>query len=297
MNMITESSNMYSYPDDTTISVSDKDVSLISEKLTDDCRLVDQWCQSNHLFLNEDKIHSLLVCTPQRRLFLDVSVFKPTMSNGKNIEPSKHQKLLGVMVDENLTWNPHIKGCEEFEGVTKSLCKKINYLRKLSSYTQTDVLLQIANGIFIPTLIYAMPLWGGTSAANINKLQILQNKALRIIFKANIYTPMQQLRSTSGWLNVNSMIKYHSSILLHKVINLGQPRYIFNKISWNNSLNVSTRHTTNQTIHLKLCRLSLSQNAFIYRTCKLWNEIPLNIRTISNISTFKKTLKIFLSNQ
>ena len=43
------------YADDTTLYVSDKDVNVISKKLTEDIRAITTWLRMNKLFLNIDK--------------------------------------------------------------------------------------------------------------------------------------------------------------------------------------------------------------------------------------------------
>ena len=60
------------------------------------------------------------------------------------------------------------------------------------------------------------------------------------------------------------------------------------------NLNYSTRNQ----LGLDIPRLSLefSKNNFVYSGVKIWNDIPLPIRTRLTITTFKRKLKELLQN-
>ena len=156
------------------------------------------WCETNKLFLNDTKTYGILATTTQRRKHLDITNFEPYLINGNNVEIKESEKLLGVIIDENLNWNSHIYGNNDSEGLLINLSQKICHLNRLSHICDSKTLLNIANGIFMSSLSFAMPLWGGTSEQNIHKLQMLQNRALRAIFRAGIRTPMKLLLNKSG---------------------------------------------------------------------------------------------------
>ena len=54
-------------------------------------------------------------------------------------------------------------------------------LSKIRHYVKFPTLRMIYHGIFSSLLLYASQIWGQISSQTINKLQILQNKALRIL--------------------------------------------------------------------------------------------------------------------
>ena len=89
-------------------------------------------------------------------------------------------KLLGVILDKNLTFNAHInenakKGRQRL-GLLKLLigskwgCKPKTLMRLYKSYIR-------------PVLEYGAPVILGASETNIKKLQIIQNKFIRIAYK------------------------------------------------------------------------------------------------------------------
>ena len=89
----------------------------------------------------------------------------------------------------------------------------------------------IANGIFLSKLSYLIPLWGGCNLNLLHSLQILQNKAARIVTKLDWGTPTSVLLSQCGWLSVYQLSVYQTCILVHKVLASKSPLYLFNLIT------------------------------------------------------------------
>ena len=78
------------------------------------------------------------------------------------------------------------------------------------------------------------------------------------------------------------MAKLSTATILWKVINYRTPRNLHDNLNWDN-----------QTLEFDTTepRINFTKNSFKYRTCRDWNDIPIVIRTISNISNFKKHMK------
>ena len=69
---------------------------------------------------------------------------------------------LGVLLDETLSWNGHI------DNVSKKLGQRIGMLSRLKSILPKKSLMTIYNSIILPTIDYAIPVWGWSSQSNIN---------------------------------------------------------------------------------------------------------------------------------
>ena len=103
-------------------------------------------------------------------------------SSNKNLPLKRKQfiKYLGVLIDEHLSWKTH----------RDSLCNKISrivgVISKLRHYLPTRVLLTMYRSMIHPLLLYGIIIWGQASKLLINKLLVLQKRALRSIFFKNI---------------------------------------------------------------------------------------------------------------
>ena len=85
--------------------------------------------------------------------------------------------------------------------------------------------------------------------------------------------------------------------MVYKALNGLAPEYIsesFVKIS--DTHNRILRSVDNELLRLPGSRTKIYENWFTISTAKLWNEIPLYIRNIKDLETFKKQMKSFLHN-
>jgi hypothetical protein len=96
---------------------------------------------------------------------------------GARIKYNKHPKILGVTLDPKLLWNYHI------ESIMGSTQKRINMLKALSNRTWgADMLIlrQFYLGYIRPKITYVCEIWGDLAEVHLQKIQKLQNCALRI---------------------------------------------------------------------------------------------------------------------
>lgn len=120
----------------------------------------------------------------------------PWLNNNQSV------KYLGVKLDRRLTWKNHIVD------IANNTYAKLGKLYPLINKNST---LRIENGVTIyksiirPSLTYACSVWGGAANTHINKLEIIQNKFLRLITKAPWFIPNAQIQRE---LNI-SCIKAH----------------------------------------------------------------------------------------
>ena len=92
------------FADDTNIFFSHKDFNSLSETLNSEMRKLTQWCRANKLSINFKKSNFMVFRLRQRRQTLHLSV---QIDNNK-IDCVKETVFLGVILDEHLSWKPHI---------------------------------------------------------------------------------------------------------------------------------------------------------------------------------------------
>ena len=65
--------------------------------------------------------------------------------------------------------------------MTKSLNRKIALLKNIKPFITQKALAQVGASLIISSTLYAAPVWGATTKANIQKMQSLQTMAARTI--------------------------------------------------------------------------------------------------------------------
>ena len=78
----------------------------------------------------------------------------------KEITETDSEKLLGVVVNNQLTWKNHLYGDNENEGLVPQLSKRIGILKKISKYMSKDKLRVFVSGIFYAKMSYCLPVFG-----------------------------------------------------------------------------------------------------------------------------------------
>ena len=93
------------------------------------------------------------------------------LMKNNNINQLISGKLLGVTLDESLSWRPHC------ESVLKDCSKALGLLYRFFKYIPRNTLKSIAEALVLSKLNYCCTIWRSLLNKNsLNALQILQNK-------------------------------------------------------------------------------------------------------------------------
>ena len=91
-------------------------------------------------------------------------------------------KYLGVIINSRLNWKKHIST------VSKKISRCIGIMCKLRQFMNTDVLKNIYYSLLYSHLVYSIQVWGSACISEINKILILQKRALRIIARNDTFS-------------------------------------------------------------------------------------------------------------
>ena len=202
---------------------------------------------------------------------------------------------------QNLKFTDHIQDHED--SMLKVLNSRVNALKKVSKSASFKSRKMIANGIIISRLIYLIPLWSGCQGYLMNSLQVVQNKAARLVTRCGQRTPVSTLLRQCGWLSVSQLSVYHSLLLVYKILSTKSPSYLHRKLSGAPDMKfyetrLVKKQNENQNILLDAESSAdgdVALNSFKYRATKQWNNLPLEIRQARNMKQFKWKLRKWLS--
>ena len=96
------------YADDTTLYDIQNSVEDIENNLQIALDRLNTWCKCNGMLLNASKTKIMLVTTNQKRQRLDKEILDLKF-NEESLSMISNDKILGVFVDQNLTWSDHIR--------------------------------------------------------------------------------------------------------------------------------------------------------------------------------------------
>ncbi|MCG8047955.1 MAG: reverse transcriptase family protein, partial [Candidatus Thiodiazotropha endolucinida] len=271
------------FADDATFHTHSKDIDSIETYLQIDFNNGQRWGIGNKMQINYKKTSCMTAGTRNK-----LANNRPLNINAGDtrIETVSKQKLLGVYIDENLSWSAHI------DHLCISISSKISLLRQLSHYVPRGVLKQFYQGYILPLIDYGSITWGSTCGTNVERLLKLQKRAARIILNAGFDTPSVSMFKELGWVSVGDRLKYNKAVLTYKALNDLAPDYIaslLKPMSQAHSLNL--RSTENGSLHVPRSRTKLYNGSFSCSAPRLWNSLPHETRNSKSLYSFKKSLK------
>ena len=276
--------NSILFADDSCFYLSDSNITSLMNMINIELNNLNNWINSNKLTLNFKKSHYIIF---SRKLNLNSNI--PTLKINNNVIERVHNtNFLGLTLQDNLSWELHIK----------SITNKINkycsvlYLTRHSLTKQS--LLLIYHSIIYSNFVYCNVIWGGTYKTHINKLIKIQKRVVRIIMFRSRFAHTQNDFIDLKLLNIVNINRYFSSIFVYKSIN--NLAYPFNYFTFSNHVSYYNLRNSND-LRLPLVYSTQSQSSPSYYTCHIWNNLPLNIRNILNLNTFKLSVKKYLLDQ
>ena len=206
--------------------------------------------------------------------------------NGQKIKQVDKVKFLGVIIDENLTWDDQIKHIENKLLATIVLIKRIKKFIPSSQYSK------IYQSLFVSHLTYAISCWGGIYPSKLQKLFSIQKRCLRILFgetlsfdhseyylscartktyDEHVALKDYKLEHTKPLFNKNSFLTLQNLYIARTLVELFKILKLQSPISIYNNLKFCPR-----TEHFKLLcpkfTLGISRNNFTISSILMWNS-------------------------
>ena len=139
---------------------------------------------------------------------------------------------------------------------------------------------------------YCDMIWDACGVQNKNKLQTVQNRCARRILNKLPGTSSAPLLKELGWIPLEVKRRLHKCVMLHKLLNGRGPEVLINML---NPLlartNINTRGAADSHLFLPRYNTDYAGRSFFNSVARLWNDIPLDLRNISNSLTFKEKLQ------
>ena len=96
------------------------------------------------------------------------------------------------------------------------------------------------------------------------------------------------------WLSFAQRCQYHTGLMVYKAKAHLTPEYINNILTFSENDTYQLRSVSRGDIRTQKCRTNYMKTSFTYYSKTVWNSIPLYIRNMPNIYSFKKHYKMFL---
>ena len=225
----------------------------VANSLNRDLAKIQSWCSTWGMKLNPRKTHSIIIS----RSRTPYPLHPPLTLCGLDLEVSSSLKLLGVTIDDKLTFEKHVRN------IASSIAQKTGLIRKCyKTLGNNDAVLKSFYAFILPCFEYCSPVWCSASDSHLKLL----DRALNNIrfFLPDILINLEKRRNIAC-LSILHKILHKVDHPLHcKLPQFAKPIRI-------------TRHTTQQNDKaFVLAKYNTNQfsRCFTYSTTRLWNSLP-----------------------
>ncbi|KAG8278220.1 hypothetical protein J6590_108668 [Homalodisca vitripennis] len=252
-------SNLILYADDSNLIVTAKTYENLEIACKEQLKTIQTYFQRNSLFLNGCKTNQMIFSTVQSKDILEI----PISVKQTKIEKINSIKFLGLNVDNNLSWDGHIKY------LASKISSGLYILRRMSLLCSTETLKSIYYAHVHSHLAYGLAIYGGTSKKNLDTILILQKKALRTILNLEERISVKEKFST---LEIPTI---YDQYILECIMCVGSN---LDKLDTRSNIHsYHTRHRNN--LDLPQHKLSFYKKKATYMGIKFLNHLPTNIKS------------------
>ena len=270
--------NSIMFADDTNLFLSSNDIKTLFQDMNTELKAVNDWFNANKLSLNVDKTKYTLFHKKSQTDNLPLKL-PDLIINNKKIQLSNCLKFLGILVDEHLSWLPHIQYIE-----TK-ISKTIGMMYRVRPYVNSQSLKLIYFSLIHSYINYANITWASTHPTKLKKIHNIQKHASRIIYNKSRYEHAKPLMKSMKMLDVNEINIYQHLIFMYKFRNKLTPVIFENKFKTNTNSKYPQRQNESNTYKLPWNFSKFTEFSISYRGPKLWNTFKKYYTDIDNIKS------------
>ena len=280
------------FADDTNIFVDGKDEDEVFLKANKVLKEVSNYMKSNKLHINVGKtcyMHFRPSLSRARQTCARARPYNRNLNitlDGKKILKVQSTKFLGVIIDEKLSWEPHL----DHLAAKLNLC--IVSIKRIYKYIPKSEYLKIYNALFMSHLSYCISCWGGIPDHKLSKIFSIQKRCIRLLFGKRYTTDHKEFYETCarsrtydehmasknyslehtkplfnefGIMTLENLYLYHSFMETLKILKFGDPQSM-------HELYKFCPKSDKLRLIVPLQKLDVAQQNFLFKSTKTWNE-------------------------
>ena len=224
---------------------------------------------------NPKKFQVLFIEKYKGNSFLNINV------NGKVNTSTEIVKLLGVTIDNKLSFNEHI------EGISRNASAKTKALLRIRRYLDQPKANILCNAYILSAFAYCPIIWMFCSKRSNNLIDSVYKRSIRTV--ENDFT--LSLDEVLARTNISNCHRKNLELLLieiYKSVNSLNPEFMWDIFSTVNS-KYALRSVQNVKIPKSLS--TMGKKSFVFRGALAWNNLSKSIKEAPSHLAFKEALK------
>ena len=181
--------SVHNFADDNTLSAFAENVSKLINILQSESEVINDWLKENQMMVNPDKFHVIIIDKKKGD-----HTNENVVVDNKQIKTVPSVELLVVQLDDKLNFSSH--------NIYKSAANQLNALIRLQKFLSLQEKKISINSYFMANFNYCPLVWMFSNAVSLKKIENLQKRALRYLYKS-YNTSYKDLLLKSGFSSMN----------------------------------------------------------------------------------------------
>ena len=189
-------------------------------------------------------------------------------------------KYLGVEIDQSLTWRDHV------DKIAKKASGGIGALRRVRHLIPRETLITMYSSLVLPYFDYCSTVWGSCGRGMCDRLQVLQNRASRVLTLSNYDRQSVEILDELGWDNLETRRIRQLATIVYKLISGAMPNHLTQIFTCTNSMySYNLRNSTYNLFVPRPCT-EAGKNSFRYRGAVLRDSLPGKVKGQASLKSF-----------
>lgn len=263
-----------------------KHISDLEMRVENSVNAAQRWFTENYLKINPLKSDLVLIKSKRSKINHEFSI----NFGGSQIKPSPAVKVLGMMVDSNLSFEPQISL------VIRRCYATIGGLAKLSRSIPENAKKMLVETLVFPHISYCLTVWGGCGKVQRHRIQKVINHCAQIVKGARRSDHVTPLLHDLKWPCVDELITECDLGIMHWLMTNDQaPISLRQRVVRRESVSSrETRATEAGQLQLPRVRTEHARRYFNFRAAVEWNEAPGTVTGTRTTSACRRAARKFM---
>ena len=253
----------------------DENIENVKSHLVSMTKIAIDWFERNCMQANPEKFQAIFLAPGHTKVQTDFFI------DNININPEKSVKLLGVELDDKLKFDIQVSS------MCKKAAKQLNALKRIGHLLGQSSRLTIFPAYIMSNFNYCPLVWHFCSKKNLFKLERMQERALRFVYR-DYKSSYEELldKAKLQCLHLGRLRSLATEI--HKAVHGGAPPYVSSLFTERES-EYSLRRN-HSLILPPYNTISFGKQSIRYTGPKVWNSLPNNLRDTTSLKEFKNLI-------
>ena len=281
------------FADDTSCLTAGPKLPELIEYANFEMQKVANWFRANKMAINTSKTKVVIFHTKGKSMDSKgrVLIFNENEIGSQNvpelispIERVANYKILGVTIDENLSFDTHVLT------VNSKIAKSLYCIRKVKNLLPLKAMRTLYFAMIHPHLLYCLNIFSCTTAKNLDKIAKKQKQAIRCITNSTYNAHTAPLFAKLEILPLTELVKFEKAKFMFKYVNNMLPDSFNEMWKSNHHLNENRPLRNANDLNIPAHSYETVKKLPLFSLPKLWNDLE-NEKHITNFTTFKICVK------